>query len=101
MGQVPALTCKDAEGKTHTFTQSLAIIDFLDAVHQKSPNLIPLPSTSEGARVRTRAIEFAEVVNSGTQPLQNLIVLKSVKSATAHDGSEIDGRGFGTMCIRK
>ena len=62
--------------------------------------------------LRARARQIAEIFNSGTQPLQNLSVIKSVKTAEialSHERSvgskrpretkEVDGRGFGKHAI--
>lgn len=96
MAQVPVLSFVDVRGQTQTLTQSLAIIDFLDATCGDSsvPLVPPADGTPEGALMRARALQIAEVVNSGTQPLQNLQVLQEVKSATLLDGREVDGEGF-------
>jgi len=98
MGQVPALSFNDAAGNRHTLTQSLAIIDFLDAAFAGEVgacSLVPVADgTAEGALLRARALQIAEVINSGTQPLQNLDVIKRVKVAMVGD-VEVDGRGFG------
>jgi fumarylacetoacetase len=87
MGQVPALSFKDADGKLHTLTQSLAIIDFLDSTfggQAGASPLVPLADgTAEGAFLRSRALEIAEVINSGIQPLQNLSVLNDLKEMKA------------------
>merc|ERR1719329_160756 len=67
MGQVPAFTFSDEEGKQHTVTQSLAIIDLLDSVYGGAKNgyLVPrADGTTAGALLRSRALEIAEVVNS-------------------------------------
>jgi maleylacetoacetate isomerase len=100
LGQVPALSLKDADGKMHTLTQSVAIIDFLDAVFGgqagASPLLPPSDGTPEGAFLRARALQITEVINSGTQPLQNLSVMKAVKVAHGANGEEIDGKAFAT-----
>lgn len=50
--------------------------------------------------VRARAREFAEICNAGVQPLQNLAVIRGVKSAEV-DGAEVDGKGFGKLAIAK
>ena len=58
-------------------TQSLAIIEFLcDACGTPtSPSLLP-----NDAAARAKSRQIAEVINSGTQPLQNLSQLKLLKS---------------------
>jgi len=103
MGQVPAFSFSDEAGKTHTVTQSLAIIDLLDSMFGGVENgylVPPADGSIQGALLRSRALQIAEVVNSGTQPLQNLSVMKSVKVADV-DGKEVDGKAFATEAIRK
>merc|ERR1711972_752940 len=89
----------DADGTRHTLTQSLAIIDFLDAAFGSSSDgpapLVPAPDgTPEGALLRARALEIAELIGSGIQPLQNLQVLKQVKSATNSAGEEVQAKAW-------
>lgn len=100
LGQVPTFSFTDAAGQRQTLTQSLAIIEFLDSVCAHAP-LIPLADgTAEGSLRRARALEIAEVINSGTQPLQNVGVLTSIKSASV-DGREVDSRGFANAAVLK
>lgn len=113
MAQVPALSFRDMSGNLRCITQSLAIIDFLDSVFADirgvdgSAPLIPRFRVRDADAVtaslrRARALEIAEVINSGTQPLQNLPILRSVKVALDIDGAtEVDGRGFGTAAIKR
>jgi maleylpyruvate isomerase len=103
MGQVPSFTFTDEKGAQHTVTQSIAIIDFLDSMLGGVENgylVPPADGTVEGALLRSRALQIAEVVNAGTQPLQNLATIKSVQSALV-DGKEVDGKGFGTAALLK
>ena len=72
MGQVPALRTPHG-----MLTQSLAIIEYLEAQHPE-PALLP---ADPYARAQARAL--AEVVNSGVQPLQNLSVLQHVEGLGA------------------
>jgi maleylacetoacetate isomerase len=65
MGAVP---CLEVAGKT--FAESVAIIELLEELHP-TPALLP---RDPFARARVRAL--VEVVNSGTQPLQNLHTLE-------------------------
>lgn len=97
LGQVPTLQLTARDGKSQTLTQSLAIIDFLDSAcsASSSPLVPPADGSPEGTLLRARALEIAEIVNSGTQPLQNLSVLRAIKSAqSVSTGAELDGRGF-------
>jgi len=94
MAQVPRLDWTDAGGEAHSLTQSLAIIEFLIDSHATvgTKSLLPIDPV-----LRARAREIAEVVNAGTQPLQNLSHIKAM-SATA-DG--VDGRAIGKAAIIK
>lgn len=67
-GYLPCLTV-DGEKR---FVESTAIMEWLEEVHPEPP-LLP-KSPDERARVRT----LVQVVNSGIQPLQNLIVLEKL-----------------------
>lgn len=100
MAQVPALALTDAGGERHTITQSLAIIDFVDAAFGSSDGpaalVPPADGTPEGALLRARALQIAELIGSGIQPLQNLPVLKEVKSAVGRDGQEVAGKAWAT-----
>jgi maleylpyruvate isomerase len=70
LGQVPVLELDDGR----FLTQSLAIMDFLDDM---VPHPAVLPADPMG---RAQVWAMAEVINSGTQPLQNLSVLKKVSA---------------------
>jgi maleylpyruvate isomerase len=70
--QVPVLEIEEG-GRTLRLVQSMAILEWLDERHPDPP-LLP-PDLEGRARVRS----LAEHVNSGTQPYQNAIVLKTVK----------------------
>jgi maleylpyruvate isomerase len=71
--QVPVLEVEAAGQPLRRLVQSMAIIEWLDEVHQSPPLL---PPTADG-RARVRAL--AEHVNSGIQPMQNAIVLKLLR----------------------
>lgn len=66
LSQVPTL---EITSGIH-LTQSLAIIDYLERL-EPTPALYP-----ESALMRARAIQYAELINSGIQPLQNLSLLQ-------------------------
>jgi len=66
MGQVPVLAIDDPAGETTYLTQSMAIIEYLEERYP-SPPLLP-----QEPRLRARARQLAEIVNSGIQPFQNL-----------------------------
>jgi fumarylacetoacetase len=74
-GQVPLLEFTDnATGKRVRLSQSLSIIRFLDKAFPKSKSLIPQDPLDEAA-----ALEIFEVINSGTQPLQNRFFLDDLE----------------------
>jgi maleylpyruvate isomerase len=88
MAQVPTLEWDEPGGRTRRLTQSLAIVQLVDAVCP-GPVLIP-----DDAWARARAWEIAEIVNSGIQPLQNTGTLAAVRelggdpAKFAHDAIE-------------
>uniref|UniRef100_H2B647 Glutathione S-transferase zeta n=1 Tax=Paracyclopina nana TaxID=565004 RepID=H2B647_PARNA len=73
MGQVPAF---EFDGKN--FTQSMAIMELLEEYYQNCCKILP-SDPFERAKVR----EICEVINSGTQPIQNLSVMKKHSSDQA------------------
>lgn len=96
MEQVPLLS-----GNGVKLTQSMAIIEYLEDLASAraggSQRLFP----SDPA-VKARAREIAELVNSGIQPLQNLGVLRQVKSAVVvGTDTEVDGKAFATASMHK
>ncbi len=97
MEQVPLLT-NNADGVK--LTQSMAIIEYLeDLASSRSGGCQRLIPTDPVTKARAR--EIAELVNSGIQPLQNLSVLRQVKTATLVNGGDVDGKGFATACMHK
>lgn len=72
MAQVPTLEWVEG-GETLRLGQSLAIIEYLDGAFP-GPRLLP-----EHPFVRAKVRQFAEIVNAGIQPLQNLEVLRYVR----------------------
>lgn len=76
---VPAL-----EVNGQVITQSLAIIDWLDA-RFPVPRLIP-----EDPLERARTIAQAQVIIADTQPLQNLRVLKQLRAQFGADDAAVD-----------
>jgi len=104
MAQVPTLCFLDSQGNSHTVTQSLAIIDFLDTAFASSSGvapLVPLGAGPEARLRRARALQIAEIINSGVQPLQNLSVMSAIKVADNDRGETVDGRGFAAQAIEK
>ena len=92
MGQVPRIDWLDSAGTSHSLTQSLAIIEMLIEAHAATTS--SLRHVDFVARARAR--EIAEVINAGTQPLQNLSHLKTIKSLVgeAHDEKEVAKAGI-------
>lgn len=80
MEQVPALEIVE-DGVTRCLGQSLAILEWLEERFPEPP-LLP---RSSYLRARTR--QLAEIINSGTQPFQNLTVAKLVKHELGGDST--------------
>ena len=68
MAQVPTLELSDGT----MLTQSIAIIEFLEEQYPNQPSLFPNAPTE-----RAKARSYAELINAGIQPLQNLSVLQA------------------------
>lgn len=68
LAQVPTLELTNGT----VITQSLAIIDYLESL-KPSPSVYPKAPLD-----RAKALQLAEVINSGIQPLQNLSLLVKV-----------------------
>jgi maleylacetoacetate isomerase len=82
--QVPTLIHKG-----RALGQSMAIVEYLDSVHP-SPRLF-----SEDAFQKALVIQACEIVNSGVQPLHNLIVLQELgKRFSATDEQKNDWTAF-------
>lgn len=71
--QVPLLEVEH-NGKSIALSQSMAILDFLEQSHPE-PALLPADPY-----LRAHAVQLAELINSGTQPLQNLTVIQKFKA---------------------
>ena len=92
MEQVPQLS-----GNGVKLTQSMAIIEYLEDVASTSNGVRLIP---RDAATKAAAREMAELINSGIQPLQNLAVLRQVKTAQCVGAdAETDGKGFATACM--
>ena len=89
MEQVPVLEYTDDDGRLRHITQSMAIMEFIEETHPE-PSLLP-----QGAFLRAKARQLAEVVNSGIQPLQNLDLLLRLKA-----DFEVDARAWCAPYIR-
>lgn len=82
MGYVPVLERLDAQGPFQFIGESVAMIEWLDEIAPR-PSLFqptggPLHGSGDAAAWRARARQLAELVNAGTQPLQNLNILDFV-----------------------
>jgi maleylpyruvate isomerase len=77
--QVPILELDERgpDGRPRRITQSMAIIEYLEERHP-TPPLLP-----SDPWLRARARQLAEIVNSGTQPFQNLATTKKVQELGA------------------
>lgn len=71
MAQVPTLELADGT----TLTQSMAIMEYLDESYPERSPLLP-----QNALDRAKARSYAELINAGIQPLQNLSVLQALES---------------------
>jgi maleylpyruvate isomerase len=80
MRQVPVLEWMH-RGALTRLTQSVAIVEHLDAIHP-SPQLMP-----DDPLKRARVRELVEMINSGMQPLQNSGVLSAVKKLAGDDAA--------------
>lgn len=78
-GFVPML-CVDG----HDLTQSLAIIDYLDATHPE-PRLLPIDPAARAATLARAMIIIADI-----HPLNNLRMLRYLKSEMGQDQAAID-----------
>jgi maleylpyruvate isomerase len=72
MAQVPVLEVEE-QGRVIRLAQSMAILEWLDERHPEPPLL---PRDLDG---RARVRMLAELVNSGIQPLQNAVVLRTIE----------------------
>lgn len=70
MRQVPTLVTSAGE----TITQSLAIVEYAEELRPE-PTLLP-----GDALARARARELAAIIATGTQPLQNISVLREIEA---------------------
>jgi len=84
MAQVPVLVLENGI----QLSQSLGILEYLEERYPE-PHLLP---TGLAARARVR--QFAEVINSGIQPLQNLSVLRRLSRE-----SDMDSRRWARSVI--
>lgn len=76
--QVPLLQWEE-DGELCELSQSLAILEFLEERYPE-PSILPGTPYERG-----RARQLAEVINSGTQPLQNLSVIQKLRDELGQD----------------
>ena len=94
MVQVPVLEYTDAvTKKTVYLCQSIAIVEFLE---EAFPNRIALLPIDPEDRAVSR--EMVEVINSGTQPLQNMPMVRRLESMSE---GKINGMEWGREAIEK
>jgi maleylpyruvate isomerase len=74
LSQVPVLELEE-NGKLFRLTQSMAIIEYLEERFPERPLLPAAPAE------RARARQFAEIVNSGIQPSQNLSLQRELEQS--------------------
>jgi maleylacetoacetate isomerase len=95
MQQVPRLDWKDLAGAEHSLTQSIAIIELLcEVCGGGRASLLPVDPV-----MRAHARQIAEIINSGTHPLQNLSHIKTIQGELSKD--VIDARAIGKAAIIK
>jgi len=76
IGQVPLLEFSDLKtGETVCIAQSMAIIELLDTLFPSKPSLVPRDPIEAAL-----ALEMADLVIAGTQPLQNIVYLRDLES---------------------
>jgi maleylacetoacetate isomerase len=75
MSQVPTLVVQQALKPDIFIHQSMAIIQFLEDLFPALYPLIP-----QDPILKAKALAFAEIINSGIQPLQNLTVLNHIEA---------------------
>jgi maleylpyruvate isomerase len=81
LGQVPVLEVEEDDGSVATFSQSLAILGYLD---DRWPERALVPGDPAG---RARARMLAEMINAGIQPLQNLSVTQHLTTLGVDSGA--------------
>lgn len=103
LGQVPVLEftdtkCSQEQNRTIRLSQTIAIIEFLDQAFPDRRSLFP-----KDALDKATAYQMIEVINSGTQPLQNLPFLGRLEKESENKiiaiefGKEINERGLSIL----
>jgi maleylacetoacetate isomerase len=101
MAQVPVLEYTDTiKNKTVYLTQSIAIVEFLEEAFPNRPALLPTDPED-----RAMAREMVEIINSGTQPLQNMPMVRHLEKLSLGNikglewGKEVIEKGLGALEI--
>jgi fumarylacetoacetase len=99
LGQVPMLEFYDTEtNQTTRLSQSIAIVDFLEQVFPDRPSVLPHDPLQKAV-----ARQMVEIINSGTQPLQNIFLLKSYeersdgKIKASEEAKAVNERGLKSL----
>lgn len=92
--QIPTIeiAAGDGFGDPSYLSQSMAIMEWLEETYPDAPSLFPSSDPYERALTR----QLAEIINSGTQPLQNLSVIQYLR-----DEMGVDARIFCRHFIEK
>jgi fumarylacetoacetase len=94
LGQIPVLEYTDTvTNETKCISQSVAVIEFLEHAFPKSKPIFPLDPYE-----RIIATEILEIINSGTQPLQNLGLISAIKKMSKEE-NDVDA--FRQDAVRK
>jgi len=100
MEQIPVLeVLRASDGALEArLTQSVAIIEYIDETIGGSTKLLP-----GDPMLRCRARQIAEIINAGIQPLQNVSILRQVKTVelVGHEGETVGSKEFAAEAIRK
>lgn len=81
IGEVPCLV----DG-AFVLTQSMAIISYLDDTYSAPLKLFP-----SDAKLKAQVVETCEILNSGTQPLQNLNVTNRLRNSLGASDAQVQG----------
>lgn len=99
---LPTLQVSGPDGAELTLTQSLAILEWLEEAPEVRNDAAPLlPSLRDDAVGRQKVRALASIVAADTQPIQNLRVLKKVKTDYGGEAGDWAGHwirlGFGAL----
>jgi maleylacetoacetate isomerase len=77
LGQVPVLEWADPSGKAIAISDSIAILRFLDRMTENQNRSNPWMAFPADPWLEAKVNELVGIIASGTQPIQNLSVMKS------------------------